>query len=128
VALQRHRCELLIKKRAWWSATRLVFRQVDQCERLLDPEPGMHHTVVDAFTTEVRPYASTHTGASSEPLQYWMNAYDPATGQQVVKEWQPNEGELAQHAPPGPAINRAGDFSDDQLISELARRLRQRGQ
>jgi hypothetical protein len=38
--------------------------------------------------------------------QYGMNAYDPATGQRVVKEWQPNEGELAHYAPPAPAVSR----------------------
>jgi hypothetical protein len=88
---------------------------VHQFNSALDIELG--YTVQAAFLNGLRQYA----GYDADPADYQMNVYDSPGGTCRLPDFT---------APPDASTGPAGDtlrgFADEDLIAELARRLRQR--
>jgi hypothetical protein len=111
LALEMCRCVLLRAPR-----TGDKFRRVDQFTAELDLDPAMGHIIRAALLDQAR----RHGGQDADISQYRLNVFDSK-----------NRTRLADFAAPpetaaGSPAGSLADWTDDQLISELARRLRRR--
>jgi len=111
LALEMYRCVLLRAPRAGDK-----FRRVDQFTAQLDLDPGMGHTIRAALLDQAR----QHGGQDADISQYRLNVFDSKNRPALEDFAAPPE--TAAGSPAGPLA----DCTDDQLISELARRLRRR--
>ncbi len=106
---------VLLRKRTTSVRGRVVFDQVaSEFNSALDLELG--YTVQAAFLNGVR----QRGGQDADPSDYRMNVYDAPGGVLVLPDFT---------APADAAMSPDGSlrgYADEHLISELARRLRQR--
>lgn len=114
MAFRKCWCELLQADRKRWSGN-LYFREVGGISCDVDPEGGAGLRA--ALLLLIRQNGLDESDLS----QYRMNVYDAQYGEVLTP---------AYAAPPDaagyPAPVSLAEYTDDQLISELARRLRQR--
>ena len=114
MALRTYWC-VLSRKRTTAVRSRTVFSQVDQfsCE----PDPDLSHSIRAAFLNGLRQYA----GDDADPGEYRMYVYgDPGYSEVVLSDFT---------VLPAAAYRAEGSlegYSDDELLSELAWRLRSR--
>lgn len=114
MALRAYWC-VLSRRRTTAVRSRVVFSQVDQfsCELDLD----LSHTIRAAFLNGLR----QHAGDDADPGEYRMYVYsDPGYREVVLSDFT---------VPPADANQVGGPlegYSDDELLSELAWRLRGR--
>jgi hypothetical protein len=112
MALRMYRCVLLRAERAGGR-----FIRVDQFTCELDLDPGMGHTIRAALLDQAR----QHGGQDADISQYRLNVLDLKNNRTHLPDFAAPP-ETAAGSPAGPLA----DCTDDQLISELARRLRRR--
>jgi hypothetical protein len=117
MALMTYRC-VLFRQATTAVRGKTVFREVDRFSCELDLSEGMGYTIRAAFLNGVK-----QTGGDEADIgEYRMDVYSIAEDDQVL---------LGGFTVPPDAMRRpAGslaDYSDDEVMSELAWRLRGRG-
>jgi len=114
MALRTYRC-VLFRQATTAVRGRTVFREVDQFSCELDLVEGMGYTLRAALIGGVRQAG----GDEADIGEYRMDVLDAASGEVVLGGWAAFPG--------ADSYQRAGalvDYGDDELISELARRMR----
>jgi hypothetical protein len=115
LALRTYRCILLRAKPPRSGKT--DFREVDRFSYELNLDDGMGYTIRAALLNGAR----QNGGPEADIGQYRLTILDPGKSRVLLREWAVSP-EPAMHRPAG----SLADYTDDQLISELARRLRER--
>jgi hypothetical protein len=115
VALRIYWC-VLFRQATTAIRGRTVFNEVTQFSCELDLGEGMEYTVRGAFFTGIRQAG----GDESDAGEYRMDVYGAAGDDHAIMP--------GFTVAPGGAVHRPAeslaDYGDDELISELARRLR----
>jgi hypothetical protein len=116
VALKTYWC-VLYRRKTTPFLHRTVFRQATAFSCELDLGEGMGYTIRAALLTG----AEQHGGQGADAVQYRMDIYDARDGTPQQQDF---------IVPREPAVYRTAeslaDYPDDELISELAQRLRER--
>ena len=117
MALRTYWCVISQRGKTFWGNP--TFRQVAQFSCDLDLEEGMGYTARAAFFHGVRQAGGDESDAGDYRMDVYASAGD---GQPLLPEFTVPP-DVAMHRPAG----SLADYGDDELISELAWRLRGRG-
>ena len=97
---------------------RTVFREVDGFSYDLDLDEGTGPAIRAALVTGIKQCG----GEEADLGEYRLNVFDAEHGRVLRRDYAASPEAAAYRAP-----DSLADYTDDQLISELARRLRNRG-
>lgn len=97
---------------------RTVFREVDGFSYDLDLDEGTGSAIRAALVTGIK----QHGGEEANVGEYRLNILDAEHGRVLLRDYATSPEAVAYRAP-----DSLAHYTDDQLISELARRLRNRG-
>jgi hypothetical protein len=97
---------------------RTVFREVDGFSYDLDLDEGTGSAIRAALVTGIK----QHGGEEADISEYRLNILDAQYGRVLLPDYASSPEAVAYRAP-----DSLAGYTDDQLIRELARRLRNRG-